>query len=828
MYKRFFSLITAFMVMIGLIMPVYADEIDMPKLSEDAVTLGFSENEDDLDEDDVVKAAGYWYEWDDATGTLTLKNDLPDTSFDEENVEYNSFAALLGIDPAEVRCVDIRPNTRAGKSLVDAFYEFTALREIKGLSNLDTSKTENMYAMFFNCYSLMSLDLSNFNTEKVMNMAGMFYGCRSLKTLDLTAFNTEKVWNFSFMFEYCDSLTSLDISSFKLWMMRDADSMFRKCDSLVYIHLGYNLDVTKEMMLPNYTKQFTGWKAMHTGEIVGGTGEDAEFVAYDYHYIHINKCFSWDNNKNTLTISGKIPDTTSLLTLPYQAGVDSDMLEHVVIKKGTTVSDSLSSAFQGRSSLKSIDGLENVSLTNKTDTSYMFDGCNSLEYVDLSGFSTSSLFSRQSMFSDCNALTKLKLPAGFVVSPEMYLPNKTGSYGGWSQANNNTIISGDGYYADFTASAAGDYTRSSLFVAIKKLEPGNRKVSLTWDAYPGAVSYNIYIHSRYSEEKKYTRTGTGAYLNDLSNFRYSVCVTAVDKNGVETAKQGARAFTPGEYYVPCTTQAIESGTIEISWKKYDGALRYRVVCIDKNNNVRDTKTTSKLSFKWTGLKNNETYGFYVQPYLDMCGGIYPTFNRTDANDKKYIQWTCPVNAPMITKLSLGNKKVWLYYESVPRATKYYIYVTQDGVKDKLRGTTTATKFLVTGLTNKDNASYHEAEFYVKALVDGKLTPLKRPAKRWTRAGMKPGITLSSGQAVLKWSKYTDCKASASKYKVVLVDANYKTISSRETNNLSFTWKGLKKGTKYGFYVVPYVNGEYIPFGLSHAEDKANVVMFTAK
>ena len=292
-------------------------------------------------------------------------------------------------------------------------------------------------------------------------------------------------------------------------------------------------------------------------------------------------------------------------------------------------------------------------------------------------------------------------------------------------------------------------------------------------------------------------------------------------NGKETAEKNIKTAVLKEYYVPCRTQAIESGTIEISWDRHPDALRYRVVCIDQNNNVRDTKTTSKLSFKWVGLHNGETYGFYVQPYID---GVYPTFTRTDEKDKEYIQWTVPVNSPMITKLSLGNQKVWLYYESVPRAKKYYIYVTQDG-KERLAGTTAAEKFLVTGLAN---GSEHNAVFYGTALVDGKLTPLKRPASRWTRDGMKPALALSSGQCVLSWSKYTDCKASAEKYRVVLVDADYKTIASRETANLAFTWKGLKQDVRYGFYVVPYVNGEYIPFGLSHAEDKANVVMFTAK
>ena len=164
---------------------------------------------------------------------------------------------------------------------------------------------------------------------------------------------------------------------------------------------------------------------------------------------------------------------------------------------------------------------------------------------------------------------------------------------------------------------------------------------------------------------------------------------------------------------------------------------------------------------------------------------------------------------------------------MPRAKKYYIYVSQDG-KERLAGTTTNTKFLVTGLTNKDSKSTHEATFYVKALVDGKLTPLKRPAKRWTRGGIKPTVTPSSGKTVIKWTKYTENKGTATKYKVILVDANFKQIDCRETTNLSFTWKGLKKGWKYGFCVVPYVNGEYIPFGLTHADDKANVVMFTAR
>ncbi len=366
---------------------------------------------------------------------------------------------------------------------------------------------------------------------------------------------------------------------------------------------------------------------------------------------------------------------------------------------------------------------------------------------------------------------------------------------------------------------------------ITKIEPGNGKMNITWNQLDNAESYIVYYKTG-STTKNVTRAATakGALISGIANGTYEVWVTAM-VDGKETSKGQSIQTTVKGYYVPCKTQAIESGTIEISWDAFPNALRYRVVCVNPDSTVRDTKITSKLSFKWQGLHNGEQYGFYVQPYINVGGypatateGVYPTFTRTDAKDKPYIQWTIPVNAPMITKLSLGNQKVWLYYESVPRATRYYIYKTVDG-KDSLVGTTTATKYLATGLTNGKAST-----FYVKALVDGKLTPLKRPATRTTRAGMKPTITVTAGQAALKWSKYTDCKATATKYKVVFVDANYKQIASRETTNLSFTWKSsaLKKGTKYGFYVVPYVNGEYIPFGLSYAEDKANVVMFTAK
>ena len=62
--------------------------------------------------------------------------------------------------------------------------------------------------LFYNCYTLTSLNLSNFNTQNVTNMRYMFYNCKSLTSLDLSNFNTQNVTNMEYMFSYCYLLTS--------------------------------------------------------------------------------------------------------------------------------------------------------------------------------------------------------------------------------------------------------------------------------------------------------------------------------------------------------------------------------------------------------------------------------------------------------------------------------------------------------------------------------------------------------------------------------------------------------------------------------------------
>ena len=59
-------------------------------------------------------------------------------------------------------------------NLKGMFISCLGLKEIKGLSKLDTSKVVNMAEMFLYCRSLSEIDLSNFDTSLVTDMQKMF------------------------------------------------------------------------------------------------------------------------------------------------------------------------------------------------------------------------------------------------------------------------------------------------------------------------------------------------------------------------------------------------------------------------------------------------------------------------------------------------------------------------------------------------------------------------------------------------------------------------------------------------------------------------------
>ena len=129
---------------------------------------------------------------------------------------------------------NVVPKTTAGW-----FEGLTAVEEIRGLDNLNTSEVTDMSRMFAGCDALRSLDVSRFDTLNVKQMQQMFMGCAALTELDLYFFDTANVTDMHEMFKDCKRLTTLDLQSFNTAQVTDMHEMFLGCAALSTLNLAH-------------------------------------------------------------------------------------------------------------------------------------------------------------------------------------------------------------------------------------------------------------------------------------------------------------------------------------------------------------------------------------------------------------------------------------------------------------------------------------------------------------------------------------------------------------------------------------------------------------
>ena len=145
---------------------------------------------------------------------------------------------------------------------------------------LNTKKIINVYKMFYQCYSVDTLDVSHFNTESLTTMGYMFNGCAGLTSLDLSSFNTEKVTNMENLFQFCGSLTSLDLSSFNTEKVTNMHEMFANNYHLATIYVG---DGWSTQAVTNSNSMF-----YYCQDLVGGRGTAYDENHQDAEYAHID------------------------------------------------------------------------------------------------------------------------------------------------------------------------------------------------------------------------------------------------------------------------------------------------------------------------------------------------------------------------------------------------------------------------------------------------------------------------------------------------------------------------------------------------------------
>ncbi|MBD5552384.1 MAG: BspA family leucine-rich repeat surface protein [Lachnospiraceae bacterium] len=275
------------------------------------------------------------------------------------------FSSSLWADYKE-SVISAEVNVTGMASTYEMFYECTSLVSVD-LSGLNTENVTDMSWMFSGCSSLESLDLSRFDTRNVTDMSLMFSGCSSLESLDLSSFNTGNVTDMHWMFSSCSSLTSLDLRGFDTGNVTDMSVMFHGCSNLASLDL-------------------RGFDTGNVTDMSDMFGDCNSLVSLDL------SSFDTRNVTNMSCMFMGCGSLTSLDLSSFDTGNVTDMGD----------------MFLDCSSLTSLD-LSSFNTGNVTAMSDMFSGCSSLANLDLSGFNTGNVTDMSGMFSHCSSLTSLDL-----------------------------------------------------------------------------------------------------------------------------------------------------------------------------------------------------------------------------------------------------------------------------------------------------------------------------------------------------------------------------------------------------------------------------------
>ena len=317
-----------------------------------------------------------------------------------------------------------RLDTSKTTSLGYTFSRCKSLTEID-LSTLDTSSVGSFADVFQDCSSLRSVNLTGWDTSNGNNFRQMFYCCAALEELDVSLFNTSSATTFEQMFSGCSSLRSLDLSRFDTSAATTFASMFCNCASLATLDVS-TFDTTSATDL---SQAFYGCKSLTELDLSRASTAKVQ----TFHGM-----FSGCSGLKRIDLS--LLDTSSARDLSYLFA-DCSKLEAVnVVGINTSSVIDFNHMFSGCTSLASLD-LSSFDTAAAKNLSYLFYGCSSLTSLNLSSFDTSNVETMVNLFTSCTKLAEVTLGKSFAwVRPQCFLPQPSagdipGADGLWHAAS---------------------------------------------------------------------------------------------------------------------------------------------------------------------------------------------------------------------------------------------------------------------------------------------------------------------------------------------------------------------------------------------------------
>lgn len=317
-----------------------------------------------------------------------------------------------------------RLDTAKTTSLGHAFSRCKSLTDLD-LSALDTSSVRSFADVFQDCSSLRSVNLAGWDTSSGKDFRQMFYRCASLEEIDISSFKTSASTSFEQMFYGCSSLRSLDLSHFDTGSATTFASMFYNCASLATLDV-LMFDTTSATDL---SQAFYGCKSLTELDLSrASTAKVQTFYGM----------FSGCSGLKRIDLS--LFDTSSAVSLSYLFA-DCSKLEAVnVVGINTSSVIDFNHMFSGCTSLASLD-LSSFDTAAAKNLSYLFYGCSSLAALDLSSFDTANVETMADLFTGCSKLAEVTLGESFAwVGSKCFLPQPSagdipGADGLWHAAS---------------------------------------------------------------------------------------------------------------------------------------------------------------------------------------------------------------------------------------------------------------------------------------------------------------------------------------------------------------------------------------------------------
>ena len=237
-------------------------------------------------------------------------------------------------------------------------------------SIFDTLNIADMSYMFSFCKNLKEIKgINNFKTKNVINMYAMFNECRKLEHLDLSSFNTSNVLDMGMMFSFCQNIKEIKgINNFNTNKVTNMNGMFQSCSELKYLNLS-NFNTSNVI---NMSYMFNGCNRL---EVIEGI-KHFNTIKVTNMKVMFQLCIELKN----LDLS--CLDTSNVMDMSYM--------------------------FYSCSKLKEIKGIKHFNTCKVINMYAMFNGCDKLEYLDLSSFNTSNVTDMGMMFCFCKNLREIK------------------------------------------------------------------------------------------------------------------------------------------------------------------------------------------------------------------------------------------------------------------------------------------------------------------------------------------------------------------------------------------------------------------------------------